>query len=120
MCYILMMTIFFQPLLFSEINSFSLNFINFSISIKESLYSLSNFLFFNNDKPKKESIFSRSENLFFLFLPLLYFYLSNMVKLSQLFTTGTITGTFSDIENRYIWFSIIGISINIIVHDIFY
>lgn len=83
------------------------------------IYDFNNFINLNDSKDKKESILSRSENIFFLLLPLLYFYLSNIVKFSKFLSTGTFSDSFTAVENRFIWGSILAISINIIVHDIF-
>lgn len=93
--------------------NFNTHFNNFKITYD--IYNGNSYYFgFSNLK----NILSRSENLFFLLLPALYFYISNIVKLSQLLTYGSISGKFSEIENRYIWGSIIAISINIIIKDL--
>jgi hypothetical protein len=115
------MPLFMQPLIFQDSfsNDFNLNSLNFSNIYLYPFSFLSDISLLNIDKVEKESIFSRSENIFFLLLPLLYFYLSNMVKLSQILQNGFVSDSFSTIENRYIWGSIFAISINIIIHDIF-
>lgn len=74
---------------------------------------------FSLKEDQKESIFTRYENIFFLLFPLLYFYLSNMVKLFQILQYGISFNSFSTIENRYIWGSILAISLNIILNDFF-
>jgi len=121
MYFIIFMPLFMQPLIFQDSfsNDFNLNSLNFSNIYLYSFSFLSDISLLNIDKVEKESIFSRSENIFFLLLPLLYFYLSNMVKLSQILQNGFVSDSFSTIENRYIWGSIFAISINIIIHDIF-
>lgn len=121
MCFLALLPLFMQPIIFQD--SFS-NDINFTTLCLSNLYNYSLSFLFDTSLPKcnkdeKESLFSRSENIFFLLLPLLYFYLSNMVKFSQILQNGFISDSFSTIENRYIWGSIFLISINIIIHDIF-
>jgi len=102
---------------FSEVNI--LNEFNNLTNSSIYLFDILNFNFLLQDKNQKESILARSENILFLLIPLLYLYVSNMVKLSQFLNNGFISDSFSVIENRFIWGSIIAISINIIVHDIF-
>ncbi|MEJ5272899.1 MAG: hypothetical protein WH035_02110 [Spirochaetota bacterium] len=110
-----------------EENLFYYNFLDYILNFTKNIPTVANynFSFINRlycsslKEDQKESIFIRYENIFFLLFPLLYFYLSNMVKLSQILQYGISSNSFSTIENRYIWGSILAISLNIILNDFF-
>lgn len=95
-----------------SIFNFNYNIYNFGAKFHYNYYSINSLSF------DIKEILSRAENIFFLLLPALYFYISNIVKLSQILTYGSFSGKFSEVENRYIWVSIVTISLNIIVKDI--
>ncbi|MFN3411477.1 MAG: hypothetical protein ACK4YF_04905 [Exilispira sp.] len=118
MCFFFIVPFIIQPIFYQDFTTNnSIIYSNFLyININESQYF---YIDFNLNEKGKESLFSRAENLFFLLLPLLYFYLSNIVKLSQILNYGYPSSQFNIIENRYIWFSIIAITFNIIIHDYF-
>ena len=109
-------------------DNFSLDsFIDLSKSF-QTFEILQSFIFFDfssfslnnlSDEREDESLFSRAENIFFLAIPLLYLYISNIVKIAHFFEYGEFSSNFTDIEKRYIWISIVAISINIVIDDIF-
>ncbi|HPC37909.1 MAG TPA: hypothetical protein PLF21_01225 [Exilispira sp.] len=110
-----------------EENLFYYDFLSYMLDFPKNIQTVLNYNFsfinklycFSLKEDQKESIFARYENIFFLLFPLLYFYLSNMVKLSQILQYGISSNSFSTIENRYIWGSILAISLNIILNDFF-
>lgn len=110
-----------------EENLFYYDFLGYILNFTKNIPTVLNYNFsfinrlycFSLKEDQKESIFTRYENIFFLLFPLLYFYLSNMVKLSQILQYGISSNSFSTIENRYIWGSILAISLNIILNDFF-
>jgi len=114
----------FQFQYFESSNNDILNSFDFTTKNNLYLYNIFDLSFFQlnrlNNRLDDESILSRAENIFFLLLPVLYFYISNIVKLYHFLSYGVMTDSFNTLENRFIWVSIISISFNIIIHDIFY